>query len=90
MQKNLFWTVNMITLVSSVSTSLSWLIDLCNKKEWTWVDCYHFGMVLFINVNVMIKPKTIQGVFESEQLKYLNEIERKLDVTICFDNTDQK
>ena len=38
----------------------------------------------------MTKPKTIQGVFESEQLQYLNEIKRKLDVTICFDNTDQK
>jgi hypothetical protein len=77
----------MITFVSSSSALFSSFVELWNKKERTWLDYYQFCMALFMTVNVLTKPKTIQGVFESEQLQYLNQIKKNLDVSMFWDQT---
>ena len=50
------------------------------KRERTWHDYFQLSMSLFMFLNVMTKPKTLKGVFESEQMKYLDAVKNSLKV----------
>lgn len=66
--------------MSSAFALGSAIYDIVTKRERTWFDYYQVSMALFMFVNVIAKPKTVQSVFESEQMKHLTEIEKNLQV----------
>jgi uncharacterized membrane protein len=71
---------NIFTIASSSTALLSAIFDLATKKERTWHDYFQLSMSLFMFVNVVTKPITLKGAFESEQMKALNEMKQSLNV----------
>lgn len=55
--------------------------DFFKKRERSWMDYYQLSMGMFMFLNVVTKPITLKGVFESEQMAHLRRIEEKLEVT---------
>jgi hypothetical protein len=77
----MFAVTNVFTLLSSSSALISSIFDLMSKRERTWYDYYQLSMGLFMMVNVCTKPITIKGVFESEQMQYLSQMKKSLEVS---------
>jgi len=79
--RTMFAVTNVFTLLSSSSALISSIFDLMSKRERTWYDYYQLSMGLFMMVNVCTKPITIKGVFESEQMQYLSQMKKSLEVS---------
>lgn len=77
----MFTLSNILTLASSSASIVSAIFDLATKRERTWLDYFQFSMGLFMFLNVVTKPVTLKGVFESEQMKCLNEMKDSLKVS---------
>ncbi|CAF1263281.1 unnamed protein product [Didymodactylos carnosus] len=77
--RTMFAVTNVFTILSSSSALISSIFDLMAKRERTWYDYYQLSMGLFMLVNVCTKPKTIKGVFESEQMQYLSQMKKSLE-----------
>ncbi|CAF0999987.1 unnamed protein product, partial [Didymodactylos carnosus] len=79
-QKIIFATLNVIKVVMSASSLFLLCWNLWMKKNRTWFDYYQFCVSLFFFANAVTKPITLQGVFESEQGKYIeNNIRTRVE-----------
>uniref|UniRef100_A0AC34PZL6 DUF4781 domain-containing protein n=1 Tax=Panagrolaimus sp. JU765 TaxID=591449 RepID=A0AC34PZL6_9BILA len=72
-QKIIFATQNLIRIGLSASSVLGAMWNLWNKKERSWSDWKNFIIACYFFANAIVKPITLQGLFESEQGKYMQQ-----------------
>lgn len=78
LKESFFKLVNFITIISSCSGILSSIYDLYHKRERTWQDYFQLSMSIFMLSNVLTKPKTLKGIFETEQLNHIKQLKESL------------
>lgn len=77
----LFKVSNLITILSSAAGIISSIYYLYHKRERTWQDYFQLSMSIFMLTNVLTKPMTLKGIFESEQMNHLEQLKKSLEVS---------
>uniref|UniRef100_A0AC34QJ70 DUF4781 domain-containing protein n=1 Tax=Panagrolaimus sp. JU765 TaxID=591449 RepID=A0AC34QJ70_9BILA len=72
-QRAIFVTQNLIRIGLSASSVFSAMYRLWMKKNRSWSDWCNLAVSCFFFANAIVKPITLQGVFESEQGKYMQK-----------------
>ncbi|KAE9548611.1 hypothetical protein FO519_008177 [Halicephalobus sp. NKZ332] len=95
--KFLVWTVNWTTMALSATSFVSALIDFWNNPNKCYADLFNMAMSTFMFLNVLTKPKTIEGIFENEQTKFIRSFAKSKEAQQTADkmikdhkNVDEK